>query len=105
MSQSVLFIDFNDILFSVGRIYLKAEVRCSDGACWESLSEGFCCGLFHQFWQRPNKLLKHRSGAKRRASTGQSNCWSFCAFASLIVAQKPHQFACRLARRYSLLRR
>jgi len=26
----LLFIDFNDILFSVGRIYLKAEVRCSD---------------------------------------------------------------------------
>jgi len=47
-----------------------------------------------------NKLLKHRSGAKRRASTGQSNCWSFCAFASLIVAQKPQQFACHLARRY-----
>jgi len=30
MSQSLLFIDFNDILFSVGRIYFKAEVRCSE---------------------------------------------------------------------------
>jgi len=46
-----------------------------------------------------NKLLKHRSGAKRRASTGQSNCWLFCAFAPLIFAQKNHQFACRLAKR------
>jgi len=49
-----------------------------------------------------NKLLKHRSGAKRRASTGQSSRWSFCAFASLIIAQKAQQFACRLARRYAL---
>jgi hypothetical protein len=45
-------------------------------------------------------LLKRRSGAKRRASTGQAKRWSFCAFASLIIAQKNHQFACRLARRY-----
>ncbi len=47
-----------------------------------------------------NKLLKPRSGAKTRASTGQSKRWSFCAFASQIIAQKPHHFACRLARRY-----
>jgi len=45
-------------------------------------------------------LLKHRSGAKTRASTGQSNCWLFCVFASLIITQKNHQFACRLAKRY-----
>ena len=51
-------------------------------------------------FQSHNQLLKPRSGAKIRASTGQSNRWLFCAFASLIVAQKNHQFACRLARRY-----
>jgi len=43
--------------------------------------------------------LKHRSGAKSRASTGQPNCWFFCAFATLNIAQKPHQLVCRLAKR------
>jgi len=47
----------------------------------------------------PNKLLKHRSGAKSRASTGQPKRWFFCAFASQIIAQKPHHFVCRLAKR------
>jgi len=46
-----------------------------------------------------NKLLKHRSGAKSRASTGQPKRWSFCAFATQIIAQKPHHFVCRLAKR------
>jgi hypothetical protein len=46
-----------------------------------------------------NKLLKPRSGAKIRASTGQSKHWSFCEFASQIITQKTHHFACRLAKR------
>jgi len=47
-----------------------------------------------------NKLLKHRCGAKSHASTGQPKRWFFCAFASQIIAQKPHHFVCRLAKRY-----
>jgi|GEM_PF-4263192 len=50
-----------------------------------------------------NKLLKHRSGAKSRASTEQIKRWSFCAFASRIITQKPHHFVCRLAKRYASL--
>jgi len=46
-----------------------------------------------------NKLLKHRSGAKSRASTGQPKRWFFCAFATQIIAQKPQHFVCRLAKR------
>jgi len=48
-----------------------------------------------------NKKLKHRSGAKSRASSGQPKRWFFCAFASLNIAQKPHHFVCRLAKRYN----
>jgi len=47
-------------------------------------------------------LLKHRSGAKIRTSTGQPKRWYFCALASQIIAQKPHHFVCRLAKRYAL---
>jgi len=39
---------------------------------------------------------------KSRASTGQPKRWPFCAFATQIIAQKPHHFVCRLAKRYVL---
>ncbi|ACS93547.1 hypothetical protein TERTU_1773 [Teredinibacter turnerae T7901] len=45
-----------------------------------------------------NKAFKPVSGL--RPYTGQPKLLCFCAFASQIIAQKHHNFACRLTRRY-----
>jgi len=41
--------------------------------------------------------LKHRSGAKSAPPLDSQIAKFFYAFASFIVAQKPHQLVCRLA--------